>query len=129
MGHLRIASQESIFICLGAGSFLNVNREGNLAVYGGEILGGEGFAATTIVPDDVPPSILRHTLDPIQVYMHGIIILCALLTTTNPEYHQLTEHIFFDEAVDWSSAVVPAITLSIPPNTVRLKLVCFHCFF
>ncbi len=68
MGQLRIASQERIFICFEAGSFLNAVGEGSLPIYGGEILGGEGFAAMTIVPDDVSPSILRHTFDPIQVY-------------------------------------------------------------
>ncbi len=109
---------------------MNAQGEGNLAVYGEDVLGEEGFATMTIVPDDVSPSNLRHTLDPIQVRMHGGSIYSACsLATTNPEHHQLTEHLFFDEAVDWSSASVSAITLSIPPNAVRLKLVCSHFTF
>ncbi len=114
---------------MGAGSFLNAQGEGILAVYGEDVLGEEGFPVMTIVPDDVSPSILRHTLDPIQVCMHEVSIYSACsLVTTNSEHHQLTEHLFFNEAVDWSSASVSAITLSIPPNAVRLKLVYSHFF-
>ncbi len=68
MGHLRIASLERMFICIEAGSFINTIGEVNLPIYGGKIMGSEGFTAMAIVPDDVSPSIIRHTFDPKQVY-------------------------------------------------------------